>query len=406
MAGITLMVPVAMWGVLTIGWRATYVLLGLGVVVLIVPLTLCFVRESPEAMGLTPDGLPPAAPTGEVVVERTELAGALQTLSFWQLSLGRALRGDGWLRRGVRPGQCAAGRCGAPQRHARRAGAGGAPAAAGGGRPVDDSRGGRTAVGYQTLIVERTGAIATIVLNRPDARNAIDLVMRQELVGALDEVEADEAARVLILTGAGGHFCAGGDVKSMRARRSTAAEGRARVELLNRMVLRLVDFPRPTIAMVDGYAVGAGTNLALCCDLVVASERARFGELFNKIGLVPDGGGTWLLSRLVGLARAKELIFTGEIFDAAEAERIGLVNRVVPAAELERATRALAEKIVTGPPVAQRLAKHMVNRAATSDLAAALDLEAYSQGLASASDDHQEGLAAFFDKRTPKFTGR
>ena len=126
----------------------------------------------------------------------------------------------------------------------------------------------------------------------------------------------------------------------MRARRSTVAEGRARVELLNRMVLRLVDFPRPTVAMVDGYAVGAGTNLALCCDLVVASDRAKFGELFNKIGLVPDGGGTWLLSRLVGLARAKELIFTGDVFDAAEAERIGLVNRVVPAADLSKVTWA------------------------------------------------------------------
>jgi len=261
-------------------------------------------------------------------------------------------------------------------------------------------------VGYQTLIVERAGAIATITLNRPDARNAIDLTMRRELVVALDEVEADEVGRVLVLTGAGGHFCAGGDVKSMRAQRSTAAEGRARVELLNRMVQRLVDFPRPTLAMVDGYAVGAGTNLALCCDLVVASDRAKFGELFNKIGLVPDGGGTWLLSRLVGLARAKELIFTGEVFDAAEAARIGLVNRVVPVAELERVTRALAEKIAAGPPGVLRLAKHMVNRAATSDLAAALDLEAYSQGLAIASEDHQEGLAAFFDKRPPKFTGR
>ena len=260
-------------------------------------------------------------------------------------------------------------------------------------------------MGYQTLRVERDGAIATITLNRPDARNAIDLTMRQELVGALDEVEADEAARVLILAGSGGHFCAGGDVKSMRTRRLTAAEGRGRVELLNRMVLRLVDFPRPTIAMVDGFAVGAGTNLALCCDLVVASDRAKFGELFNKIGLVPDGGGTWLLSRLVGLARAKELIFTGDVFDAAEAARIGLVNRVVPVADLARATRELAERIAAGPPGVQRLAKHMVNRAATSDLASALDLEAYSQGLAIASDDHQEGLAAFFDKRPPKFTG-
>jgi 2-(1,2-epoxy-1,2-dihydrophenyl)acetyl-CoA isomerase len=261
-------------------------------------------------------------------------------------------------------------------------------------------------VGYQTVLVERAGTIATITLNRPEARNAIDMTMRQELVAALDEVEADEAARVLILTGAGGHFCAGGDVKSMRARRSTATEGRARVELLNRMVLRLVDFPRPTLAMVDGYAVGAGTNLALCCDLVLASDRAKFGELFNKIGLVPDGGGTWLLSRLVGLARAKELIFTGDVFDAGEAERIGLVNRVVPAAELAKVTRALAEKIAAGPPNVLRLAKHMVNRAATSDLPAALDLEAYSQGLSITSDDHQEGLAAFFDKRTPKFTGR
>jgi 2-(1,2-epoxy-1,2-dihydrophenyl)acetyl-CoA isomerase len=261
-------------------------------------------------------------------------------------------------------------------------------------------------VGYQTLLVEHTGALATITLNRPEARNAIDLVMRQELVAALDEVEADEAARVLILTGGGGHFCAGGDVKSMKLRRGTAAEGRQRVELLNRMVLRLVEFPRPTIAMVDGYAVGAGTNLALCCDLVIASDRAKFGELFNKIGLVPDGGGTWLLPRLIGAARAKELIFTGDVFDAAEAARLGLVNRVVPAAELERTTRALADKIATGPPAAQRLAKHMVNRAATSDLAAALDLEAYSQGLSSSSDDHQEGLAAFFEKRPPKFTGR
>ena len=259
-------------------------------------------------------------------------------------------------------------------------------------------------MGYETLLVERGDGIATITLNRPEARNALDLAMRRELLSVLDEIEADPTSRVAVLTGAGGHFCSGGDVKTMRTRH-TAAEGRGRVEMLNRLVLRLVDYPLPTIAMVDGYAVGAGTNLALCCDLVVASDRAKFGELFNKIGLVPDGGGTWLLSRLVGLARAKELIFTGDVFDAGEAARIGLVNRVVPVGELEKVTRALAEKIAGGPPAVVRLAKHMVNRAATSDLAAALDLEAYSQGLAIASDDHQEGLAAFFDKRPPKFTG-
>ena len=258
---------------------------------------------------------------------------------------------------------------------------------------------------YETLIVDQSGPIATITLNRPDARNALDFAMRRELLTALDEIEANPAARVVILTGAGGHFCAGGDVKSMRERRQTAAEGRRRVQMLNTMVQRLVDFPRPTIAMVDGYAVGAGTNLALCCDLVIASDRAKFGELFNKIGLAPDGGGTWFLPRLVGLARAKELIFTGDVFDAAEAARIGLVNRVVPVAELRAVTHALAEKIAGGPPAVQRMAKHMLNRAATSDLPAALDLEAYSQGLAIAGNDHQEGLAAFFEKRPPKFSG-
>jgi len=259
-------------------------------------------------------------------------------------------------------------------------------------------------VGYETLIVDQTGPIATITLNRPEARNALDFAMRRELLAALDEIEANPAARVVVLTGAGGHFCAGGDVKTMR-RRLTAAEGKGRVELLNRAVLRLVNFPLPTIAMVEGYAVGAGSNLALCCDLIVASDRAKFGEVFNKIGLAVDGGGTWLLPRLVGLARAKELVFTGDIIDAAEALRIGLVNRVVHAADLAATTRALAEKIAAGPPLALRLDKQALNRAACTDLAAALETEAFSQALAVASDDHQEGVSAFFDKRPPKFIG-
>ena len=230
-------------------------------------------------------------------------------------------------------------------------------------------------------------------------------LMRRELAAVLDELEPDEAARVVVLTGAGGHFCAGGDVKTMRARRHSAAEGRARVESLNRLVLRLVDFPKPTIAMVDGYAVGAGSNLALCCDLIVASDRAKFGELFCKIGLAVDGGGTWLLPRLVGIARAKELVFTGDIIDAADAMRMGLVNRVVHVADLASTTRDLAEKIAAGPPLALRLDKQALNRAASSDLAAALEVEALSQGIAVASDDHREGIAAFFEKRPPKFSG-
>ncbi|HYS92134.1 MAG TPA: enoyl-CoA hydratase-related protein, partial [Candidatus Acidoferrales bacterium] len=164
--------------------------------------------------------------------------------------------------------------------------------------------------------------------------------------------------------------------------------------------------PKPTIAMVDGFAVGAGCNIALGCDLSVASDRAKFGEVFLKIGLVPDGGGTWLLQRLVGLAKAKEMVLTAEIIDAAEALRIGLVNRVVPAAELESATRALAGKIAAGPPLAATLAKSLLNRAATVDLAAALEGEAFGQSNAISSDDHAEGVRAFLEKRAPKFQGR
>jgi 2-(1,2-epoxy-1,2-dihydrophenyl)acetyl-CoA isomerase len=261
-------------------------------------------------------------------------------------------------------------------------------------------------MGYSTVRVERTGAVASVTLNRPEARNALDIAMRRELLDALDDVERDEEARVVIVTGAGGNFSAGGDVKTMRGKRHTPGQGRARVELLNRMIVRLADFPRPTIAMVDGFAVGAGCNLALCCDLVVASDRARFGQVFGKIGLVPDGGGTWLVSRAVGLARAKELVFTADVIDAAEASRIGMVNHVVPADDLERQTRALAERIAAGPPAVLAMAKRMMNRAVSSDLESALQLEAYAQGIAIASEDHQEGLAAFFDKRPARFTGR
>jgi 2-(1,2-epoxy-1,2-dihydrophenyl)acetyl-CoA isomerase len=260
-------------------------------------------------------------------------------------------------------------------------------------------------MGYATIVLERAGAVATITLNRPEARNALDLTMRRELTAALDEIEADQTARVLILTGAGGNFCAGGDVRVMKQAERPSAAVRERLEALNRLVVRLFEFPRPTLAMVDGFAVGAGCNLALACDLVVASDRARLGEVFARLGLVPDGGGTWLLPRLCGLARAKQLVFTAEIIGAVEADRLGLVNRVVPAAELAAATRALAETIAAGPPLALRLAKQIMTRAVTTDLRTALEQEAFAQSITADSQDHQEGLRAFSEKRPPRFTG-
>jgi 2-(1,2-epoxy-1,2-dihydrophenyl)acetyl-CoA isomerase len=256
-----------------------------------------------------------------------------------------------------------------------------------------------------TVLVEQADAIATLTLNRPEARNALDLAMREELEAALRALDGDAGVRVLVVRGAGAHFCAGGDVKFMQARRMTAAEGEQRVEAMNRAILALARFRTPTIAMVDGYAVGAGCNLALACDLVVASDRARFGEVFARLGLVPDGGGTWLLPRRVGLARAKELVFTAEPIPAAEAERIGLVNRVVPAAELAAQTVALARRIADGPPRALAMAKSLLTRGLGMDLETSLSWEALVQGMMIESEDHREGLAAFFEKRSPRFTG-
>lgn len=261
-------------------------------------------------------------------------------------------------------------------------------------------------MGDRTVLVERADGVAMVTLNRPEARNALNLEMREELEAALRGLGAEPDVRVLVLRGAGGHFCAGGDVKLMRTTRMTAADGRRRVEAMNRAVQALADFRTPTIAMVDGFAVGAGCNLALACDLVVASDRARFGEVFARIGLIPDGGGTYLLPRRVGLAKAKELCFTADVVEAAEALRIGLVNRVVPAAELEAQTLALARRIAEGPPRVHAMAKSLLNRSPGLDLETSLAWETLAQGMMVESEDHREGLAAFFEKRPPRFTGR
>jgi 2-(1,2-epoxy-1,2-dihydrophenyl)acetyl-CoA isomerase len=255
------------------------------------------------------------------------------------------------------------------------------------------------------VLVEREGAVATVTLNRPEARNALDLAMRQALEDALALLADDPAVRVLVLRGAGEHFCAGGDVKLMRAARMSAAEGQARVAALNRAVRRLVRFRAPTIAMVDGVAVGAGCNLAIACDLVIASTRARFGEIFARIGLIPDGGGVYLLPRRIGLARAKELAFTADVLDAEAAARIGLVNRVVAPEALEAETRALAGRIADSAPRALAVAKVLLDQSLQLDLDTVLEWEALAQGLLIDSADHREGLAAFFERRPARFSG-
>jgi 2-(1,2-epoxy-1,2-dihydrophenyl)acetyl-CoA isomerase len=256
----------------------------------------------------------------------------------------------------------------------------------------------------ETVLTGCADGVATLTLNRPEARNALNMTMRRDLEASLLRLAEDPGVRVLIVRGAGEHFCAGGDVKLMRDNQMTAAEGQARVEAINRAIIALARFRTPTIAMVDGAAAGAGCNLALACDLVVASDRARFGEMFARIGLIPDAGGTYFLPRRIGLARAKELVFTADIIDAHEADRIGLINRVVPAADLERETLALARRIADGPPRVLAAAKALLDRAPGLDLESALHWEALTQGAMIASSDHREGLRAFFEKRPPLFT--
>ena len=263
----------------------------------------------------------------------------------------------------------------------------------------------RTIPETRTILTAFADGVATLTLNRPEARNALDMTMRRDLETVLAALDGDTEVRVLVVRGAGEHFSAGGDVKLMRDNTMTAAEGQSRVEAINRAIMSLARFRTPTIAMVDGVAVGAGCNLALACDLIVASDRARFGEVFARIGLIPDAGGTHFLPRRVGLARAKELVFTADIIEAREAERIGLVNRVVSAADLERETHALARRIADGPPRALAAAKALLDRAPGLDLESALHWEALTQGAMIASADHREGLRAFFEKRPPRFTG-
>lgn len=254
------------------------------------------------------------------------------------------------------------------------------------------------------LRIETRASVMTLTLDRPDSLNALTTPLKVALLEALEAIALSPAIRVVVLTGAGKAFCAGQDL----AERAEPDAPPLKVELRERynpIVRALRNLPQPVIAAINGVAAGAGASLAIASDLRIASVDARFVLAFGRIGLAPDSGLTWLLPRLVGAARAAELALVGDPLGANEALAIGLVGRVVPAAELLPAAQALADRIAEGPPLALAMTKRLLEAGWSTDLDVALEAEAAAQGLAGASADHAEGLAAFLEKRPPRFTG-
>jgi enoyl-CoA hydratase/carnithine racemase len=262
------------------------------------------------------------------------------------------------------------------------------------------------------VLAELDDGVLTLTLNRPDKRNPIsELDMIEALVTALQEADADIGVRAVILTGAGSAFSSGGDIKKMAAggglRDALPAQTRRNYRTgIQRLPLLFQSLEVPVIAAVNGPAIGAGCDLTCMCDIRIASENAKFAESFVKIGIVPGDGGAWLLQRIVGVSKATEMTLTGAVIDANEALACGLVSRVVPADQLMDTARTIARQIADNPPHAVRMAKRLIRQAQESSLGAILDMSAAMQALAHATDDHDEAVTAFGERRPPSFTGR
>ena len=246
--------------------------------------------------------------------------------------------------------------------------------------------------------------VLTLTLNRPEALNSFNVEMKEALLGALREAARDSDVRVVVLTGAGRAFSAGQDLKE-RQEQGAADLGTELRTRYNPIILAMRRLEKPIIGAINGVAAGAGMSLALACDMRIAADSASFIEVFGRVGLVPDTGSTWFLPRLVGPARAAEMIFTADAVDAATAERIGLVNRVVAADALLDEVNVLAAKLARSAPLALGLAKRAINRALESSLDEALEYEAQLQSIAGRSADHREGVTAFVGKRSAQFKG-
>jgi 2-(1,2-epoxy-1,2-dihydrophenyl)acetyl-CoA isomerase len=256
----------------------------------------------------------------------------------------------------------------------------------------------------ETLQVERAEGVVTITFDRPEKKNAVNGPMWDELAAVAAEVATSADDRCVVLTGAGGDFCSGADLWA-------GGEGRpphqlAAMRRVNAVVQAFHDLPQPTIAKVDGVAAGVGLGLAVGCDLVVASDRARFSAIFARRGLSLDGATSWLLPRLVGLHRAKELALFADLVPADEALRMGLLNRVVPVEELDKVVAEWAARLAAGPPIALAMTKRMLNRAFEQSFEQALDDEARSQTVNFGTRDTVEAISAFMEKRPPTFEGR
>jgi enoyl-CoA hydratase len=257
---------------------------------------------------------------------------------------------------------------------------------------------------YETLLVEKEGAVAIVTINRPDKLNALNIKTREEGAKVLDELSRDDSVRVLVFTGAGEKsFVAGADISEFEGRTALTQ----RDVMLQRSLFNAVDsFPKPVIAMINGFCLGGGCELALACDIRIASDRARLGQPEINLGIIPGGGGTQRLTRLVGEGKAMELILTGDMIDAATALNLGLVNAVYPAEELRAKTMEMANKIAEKSPVALRMAKEAIKIASRSNLDEGLRREVDLFAMCFTSEDKEEGVKAFLEKRKPVFKGK
>ncbi len=254
-----------------------------------------------------------------------------------------------------------------------------------------------------TLTYEVTDQIAVMTFTRPDVRNALDITMRNEIAQLVLQIRADKDLRALIITGSGGSFCAGGDLKGLTGEEQPVHVNRERVSLLHRWFIELCNLELPVIAAVDGQAYGAGFNLTLGCDFILATPRTRFCAVFGRIGLVPDLGGLYLLPRIVGLQRAKELVLTARSFCADEARDLGLVLHIHPEEKLLDAAMAMAGRFRAASPVALGQAKQMLNQSFHNDQKAMADMESWAQAVCMASEYHKSAVQQFLDKKPLEF---